>query len=426
MFRSTPPLKLLARIGSVIFALALTLALGGSTLAGQTLADRIGRLTFPVEFDFLTWTVTALAEKTGAAGLRATDYLADADRRQVVLEYLDTLVGVHQLRADLETTLADPTRENPEGDAADIRIQLRQEARRLDRLRPLAESALQEQVALALGDSGIGLAGVPFPPVVFNFAPLPSSLIVSPREVIRQEASISLKVDLTLEQKIQLERRVEQALNVSALVVPVGGLGTYPTMVQESADLRWIAEVVAHEWTHNYLALRPLGWRYGASPEMRTINETVASLIGEAIARRVLETCYPERLPPPPAPTLPAGPPPQQEEPPTFDFRAEMRETRLRVDALLAEGKIEEAERYMEARRLVFWEHGYHIRRLNQAYFAFHGAYADEPGGPAGDDPVGEAVRQLWARIASPAEFLRLVSRVRSFEELQGLLISLP
>jgi len=103
-----------------------------------------------------------------------------------------------------------------------------------------------------------------------------------------------------------------------------------------------------------------------------------------------------------------------------------MRETRLRVDALLAEGKIEEAERYMEARRLVFWEHGYHIRRLNQAYFAFHGAYADEPGGPAGDDPVGEAVRQLWARIASPAEFLRLVSRVRSFEELQGLLISLP
>lgn len=425
MFRSTPPLRLLARIGSVIFALALTLALGGSTLAVQTLVDRIERLTFPVEFDFLTWTVAALAEKTGAAGLRATDYLADADRRRAVLEYLDMLASVHQLRADLESTLADPTRENHEEDAADIRIRLGREARRLDRLRPLAESVLQEQVALALGDSGLGLAGVPFPPVVFAFAPLPSSLIVSPREIIRQEASISLKVDLTLEQKIQLERRVEQALNVSALVVPVGGLGTYPTMVQESADLRWIAEVVAHEWTHNYLALRPLGWRYGASPEMRTINETVASLIGEAIACRVLETYYPERLPPPPAPVSPAGPP-TQEEPATFDFRAEMRETRLRVDALLAEGKIEEAERYMEARRLVFWEHGYHIRRLNQAYFAFHGAYADEPGGPAGDDPVGEAVRQLWARIASPAEFLRLVSRVRSFEELQGLLINLP
>jgi hypothetical protein len=45
---------------------------------------------------------------------------------------------------------------------------------------------------------------------------------------------------------------------------------------------------------------------------------------------------------------------PEQTKPPSFDFRADMRETRLRVDELLAEGEIEAAEAYMERRRLTF------------------------------------------------------------------------
>ena len=67
-----------------------------------------------------------------------------------------------------------------------------------------------------------------------------------------------------------------------------------------------------------------------------------------------------------------------------------MRITREHVDQLLAAGEIEEAEAYMEVRRHVFWDNGYMIRRINQAYFAFHGAYNDTPGGGAsGTDPVG-------------------------------------
>ena len=81
---------------------------------------------------------------------------------------------------------------------------------------------------------------------------------------------------------------------------------------------------------------------------------------------------------------------------------------------------------YMEQRREVFWNEGYHIRRLNQAYFAFYGAYADEPGGPAGEDPVGEAVRELWARLQSPAEFLQEMAKLRDFAELQELLTQTP
>ena len=73
----------------------------------------------------------------------------------------------------------------------------------------------------------------------------------------------------------------------------------------------------------------------------------------------------------------------------------------------------------MQDRRQYFWDNGYRIRKLNQAYFAFHGAYADEPGGAAGENPVGDAVRALWDKIESPAEFLWTMSWMSNFSDLQ-------
>jgi len=116
-----------------------------------------------------------------------------------------------------------------------------------------------------------------------------------------------------------------------------------------------------------------------------------------------------------------SSPEPQPAQPPAFDFRAEMRATRVRVDELLAQGKVREAEIYMEWRRRVFVEHGYEIRKLNQAYFAFYGAYADEPGA-AGEDPIGPAVRRLREQSADLRAFVERVSRVTTLAELQALL----
>jgi hypothetical protein len=73
----------------------------------------------------------------------------------------------------------------------------------------------------------------------------------------------------------------------------------------------------------------------------------------------------------------------------------------------------------MESQRQVFWEHGYQIRRLNQAYFAFYGAYADSPGGAAGSDPVGPAVRALRQKSSTLKGFLNQISWMSSFGELQ-------
>jgi hypothetical protein len=73
----------------------------------------------------------------------------------------------------------------------------------------------------------------------------------------------------------------------------------------------------------------------------------------------------------------------------------------------------------MEARRVVFWENGYRLRKINQAYFAFYGAYADQPGGAAGEDPVGAAVRALRAHSGSLAEFLEQIAWMSSYQELE-------
>jgi hypothetical protein len=320
------------------------------------------------------------------------------------------------LQTDLAVRLSGPDA-SLDDEAQAMRDELTQTREQMARLQPLVESILQQQVAVVLADLALGAGGLVSPPVAFRFTELPLALIVSPRDVIRQEANIQVDANLGIPERIALEDRVEQGLEVSALIVPVGGIGTYPTMVMESGAVSWLVDVVAHEWAHNYLTLRPLGLNYDATPETRTMNETAASLWGGEVGMRVLQRYYSDLGPPPPSASMPAeaAPPPS---PPAFDFRAKMRETRLTVDHLLGEGRIAEAEAFMEAQRQLFVQQGYNIRKLNQAYFAFHGAYGDEPGGAAGDDPVGSAVRRLWDLSESPTAFLRRMAWMNDFDDL--------
>jgi hypothetical protein len=382
------------------------------------------RFTRPVEFDFFGWTLDAVAVKLGQFSLGSTGYLEEADQRALVLEYMHLLGEAQFLEAELASVYGNPSLDDPNAEGVRIANQVRELRAKLADLQPIVEAVLAEQAAVVISELGLNTGGAVFPPVAFHFSRVPGALIISPREVIRQDGNIQLRTDLTLEEKIDLEARVEAALDVSALVVPIGGIGTYPTMIQETTALTWLIETIVHEWVHNYLTLRPLGWNYSTNSEIRTMNETTASILGREIGRMVQAKYYPEMPPPPPVvltSTRSNEPPPQG-----FDFRAEMHETRVTVDAFLVEGMVEIAEAYMEERRVMFWNEGYHIRRLNQAYFAFYGAYADVPGGPAGEDPVGEAVRELWARIQDPAEFLREMARLSEFSDLLQLLNEIP
>jgi hypothetical protein len=410
-------------LGRLVVTLLFLMTVAGSTLQSSDTLGRVHTYTRAYEFDYVSWTVEALFGKAGQIGVSATNYLSSAAASSIVRDYIDLLGEAQQLEYQLSLIASEEDLIDPQGEALEV-IRARDTARdRLARMQPVAEAILQEQVAVTIAEAGIEFGGVPFPPIVFHFTQPPMALIVSPRDVIRQDVNLSLAPSLTLEVVQSLEGRIEAGMDVSALVVPIGGVGIYPTMISESTSLVWITDVISHEWVHNYLTLHPLGIRYFSSPALRTMNETTASILGGEFGLRTLQRYYPDLVPPPPVESEQEST--QEEAPPVFDFRAEMRETRLRVDALLAEGRIEEAESYMEMRRQFLWENGYRIRRLNQAYFAFYGAYADEPGGAAGDDPVGDAVRRLWDILDSPAEFLQTMAWLRDYQDLQETLTAL-
>jgi hypothetical protein len=330
------------------------------------------------------------------------------------------------LEAEINQVYSDPNVPDPNQVTASQRQKLEALKVRRDQQAPLVESIIQKQVRQILKEYDLTYLGQEIPPVLYQISSMPLALIVSPRDAIRQDVNLSLEPNLTIEEKVALEGRVEKNLDVSALVVPVGGVGIYPTMVMSTTDINWLMEVVTHEWIHNYLTLRPLGLNYFKSGELRTMNETTANLAGKELGLALIERFYPELTPEPINITPPEETDEAQDEVPVFDFRAEMHTTRVKVDELLADGQIKAAEDYMEARRKYFWENGYLIRRLNQAYFAFYGAYADGGGGEAGQDPVGPAVVKLREASPSLASFLRTISQMTSFEELQQTVENLP
>ena len=391
---------------------------------------RVRRYTRQIEFDYVSWMLGAFRTKfeQGAAGLPG--YIDREHGKQAVTAYLRLTQEVIDGEAALQRIYADASIEDKDAASTSLRAQLEEAYARQDELAPLAEAVLQQQISQALAGEGLTTLGQPVPSVLYHSSPVPNALIVSKRDRIEQIANISVEADLPIDQQEALESRVNSGLDVSSLVVPIGGVGVYPTMVMRSTSLSWLLDTIAHEWTHNYLNLRPLGILYDKTPELRTMNETTASIAGGEIGREVLQRYYPELAPTAEAARNPSifvslpfdHPDPGDLPRPPFDFRREMHTTRVTVDALLAAGKIDEAEVFMKERQQVFLRNGYLIRKLNQAYFAFYGAYADVPGGAAGEDPVGPAVRLLREHSPSLAAFINRISWMSSFDELKKAL----
>ena len=413
----------------IFWCLFSTLLLTKSILPPADSVERIRSYTRNTEFDYVRWTINAIFDKICQTSIDIPRFLSEEDQLDLVKNNLSLTEQVRTTESVIEAIYSDPEIDNPDITAAEANSNLQQLKTIEKYLEPLSETILQQQASLALQDLTLSYGGQPIPPLLYHITPLPYALIVSPREVIRQDADISLLPDMSLEERINIEQEVEENLDVSALVVPVGGVGVYPTMVLSTSDLSSLTEIISHEWTHNYLTLRPLGINYFTSGALRTMNETTANISGKEIGQTILYTYYPEYLPQT-TQSLPDSTDQtlseETDQPPAFDFQKEMHETRVNVDQMISEGKIEEAETYMEERRQFLWENGYQIRRLNQAYFAFYGAYADSPVGAAGEDPVGAAVRLLREKSNSLSEFLNRIAWISSFERLNVVINQLP
>lgn len=420
-------LRILHSIKTTVVFACLILFFSASTWNPSEQADRIRLHTREHEFDFTGWTADAAWKKFSVFSLGIGQYLSEAQERKIMDDYNFIHEEVGDLRFQIAEIFSDPEVKNPLDETSELNKRLEQLETILSNQSLITEMVIQNQVSEVLGDLDLVFLGQPVPPVLYHVSELPNNLVISPRNFIKQEASVSLNAGLNLEDIVRIEENVENSTEYSALVVPIGGISTYPSMVIDTYYLPYHVETVAHEWTHNYLIFRPLGIRYSSSPELRTMNETTASIVGGEISGMLSESVISEPNNFLSDPNLGQNlevthhhlPDEIPENEPVFDFQKQMYETRLAVDQLLSEGKIEEAEEFMEEQRGIFCENGYLIRKLNQAYFAFHGAYADSPYSAAGSDPVGEDVRTLRARSKDLNEFLSRISGMRSYEELR-------
>ena len=297
-----------------------------------------------------------------------------------------------------------------EEEARAIRDEIESIEERRRKIQPRVEETIESEISAVLSQEGFSSRiGVIFPPVDTVFTKSPRVLILSPRDRIQRLKTILLAPGLSDQEREELEDLIFREENLSALVAGTGGVAAYPSVVSDSGGLRHTLETTAHEWLHHWWFFQPLGQHFWDSSQMTTLNETAASLGGQEIGDRAFTAITGERVSREP-------PPPVSADPGAFDFRAAMHETRLRTDELLAQGRIEEAEVYMEERRQFLADNGHFIRKINQAFFAFHGSYA---GSPASGlvSPIDGQLRELRSRSDSLEGFVKTVSTFGSHRE---------
>jgi hypothetical protein len=282
-------------------------------------------------------------------------------------------------------------------------------------LRSDAEVAMERVVARAYRDAGVSqseplaVKGL-FPPVLVALTAPPNVLVVSPRTELRViDSSVLQSMEVAAQERLEASA---DSTGVSALVAPIGGLATYPSMVLEEDSPARVLSAVAHEWMHQYLIFYPLGAGYWNNQETREINETTADMIGQEVGSQL-------------ASSLGLAPPARQPAPAStsgssaFDFRAFMRDTRGQTEQLLAAGQVDAAEAYMRSRRDELQGHGYYIRKLNQAYFALYGSYGEGfAASPA--NPIAGLLHTLRDRSPTLGEFIFRVRGITSVAQLRS------
>lgn len=383
----------------------------------------LAAITSDVAFDYVGWELDALHAKAVQTLYGQHPFMNEADRTQFVRAYMTDLAQVQTLEGQINALYLAALPPEP-SQVETLRTQRDTLRADLARRQMTTEAILEGQVSAVLVDEGFGVLGQLWPPMAMHFTPLPNVLIISPRDRITMDISLSL-VAMPTDQITALEARVERQFDVSAYVTPIGGMALYPAMITETTSISRATETFAHEWLHHYLMFHPLGLHYftngeGSDGEARIINETTADTFGKALSLLVLERYYPELVPPPAPPPVSATPDTSQTvEPPAFDFGREMNTTRVHVDDLLAAGQVDEAEAYMEERRQLFIANGYGLRRLNQAFFAFYGGYqGGAMPGVGGEDPIGPAIRAIRQHTPSLKDFVLTLQEITTRADL--------
>jgi hypothetical protein len=348
--------------------------------APDTMQRRLDQLTAPYAWSVVGWEVAHLGDAVSDIVHHVFSARADAELTSEIRTFLDAGPCARDQT---------PPSSLPScwGDYATLR------------------SLLASSVAMELREHGAPTIGhVVFPPVTLSLTQSLRLLVVSPRDEIRQAYWELFDERFPTGMAPEMEATIE-AFDMSALVVDGIAVATWPTLIPSDTPPSSMLQTVAHEWTHTALFFTALGRAYGSSPQARAINETTADTVGTEIGDALMRRSGIE-----PRRGAAAGG--------QSAFNERMRALRQRVDELLAQRDIAGAEAYMEEQRLLLVADGYRIRKLNQAYFAFHGNYAE---GPAATTEVPDSVRAIRAQSGSLAEFLGRVGQVTSLQDLRAI-----
>jgi len=399
-------------------SLLLVCLFGGSCAPTPDFDNRLESIVEPYRFSIVKWEAKVIFDEANQ-WIFSRNEKTD-DEVYLVTQYFSFVERIEILKSEIEAINSG----NGQGDLASLEAELNKLREQRAALQETVERIIERQIRETLTQLGIFnpideyiRLEVGFPPLNFKLETPPYLLVVSPRDKIDSIREITLLPSLSLEEIEDIEAAVDQ-LGVSSLVVEIGGFGaTYPSFVANDASLRFTIDTATEEWLHQYLAFKPLGFLYlldltGVSRnyEIATMNETLASMVSKEIGSIIYEKYYS---------WYENGYSQNQGAGTEFDFNQEMREIRRAVDRYLARGEIEHAEEFMEQKRQHLASMGYYIRKLNQAYFAFHGTYADSP---TSISPIGVELKGLRSQSASLKDFLDTVAAMTSRQNLRDSL----
>ena len=407
---------------AVIICLLLVGLFSGGCVPARDFDDHLNSIVKPYRFSIGKWELETLLNDIKQSISDKEGRSKDASGK--VTEYFSLVKRIRTLKHEIATI--DATDGN--SDLASLEAGLGLLNKQRAALENITERTIEQQIKETLNLQGIFnpmdkyiKPKVSFPPLNFKLEKPPSLLVISPRDRIESIREILLQKETGLSEKEAMEEMVDK-LGVSSLVVELGGLSTvYPTFVTNEASLRFTIDAATEEWLHQYLIFKPLGFLYlldllGIAPnyEIATINETLTSMISKEIGSIIFKKYYS---------TNENGEIGDRRDDSTSFFNREMREIRRKVDKYLAQGEIEQAEEFMKLKRQYLASRGHYIRKLNQAYFAFYGAYADSP---TSISPIGPELEKLRAESDSLKDFLETVASMTSRQDLQRALDKSP
>lgn len=368
----------------------------------------------PYQYSLVNWEVSHFMDKWlgKLGGLMPWNSQPSREQRiALAQEYFDLNPRLQELERRLVSP-GDDSDSLSEDEARSVRSEIESIRDRRSSIQGEVEEIIESEISAVLAQEGFSSRiGLIFPPVDTVYARSPAVLILSPRDRIHRQTSRLLSPGINNQQRNELEELVLREENMSALVESTGGVATFPSVVSGSSSLHHAVVTTAHEWLHHWFFFQPLGQHFWDSSQMTTLNETAATLAGEVIGDRAFTAMTGE--------VVNRDPQPPSQDPSAFDFNAEMRETRLMTESLLAQGKIVEAEAYMEERRQFMVANGFFIRKINQAFFAFHGSYAASA---ASISPIDGQLEELRARSDSLEEFIKTIGRFASHREFLDFL----